>query len=283
MVISRKAARSAFFQSLFCLLLLGWLTVQSPNRFRFAHPQAQSQEVSVALNVVNASLPVTIGVPLGEAANVTDAAQLGVTDSAGNAVPAQIRVLARWGGTPEQTARPIKWLLVDFKPVAGGTHVLTRAAQPNNKPVSINDQGATIRAGNSQIEVEFPKQGESLIKNFKLGGSEQLRAPVSAQTSLPRRVLINRVESSPGAMTVTDATRLRVGDEVQFEHVDALKWDASAGSARLVTFDQSFAGGRRYRVGEGTPEQEDLTITSAEVGDLRADAPMRFNHPAGTV
>ena len=134
--------------------------------------------------------------------------------------------------------------------------MLTRAAQSNNKLVSISNQdgqsgqdrqGAIIRAGNSQLELEFPKQGDALIKSFKLGGSELLRAPVSAHTSLPRRVLINRVESSPDAVIVTDATRLRVGDEVQFEHVDALKWDASAGSARLVTFDQSFAAGRRYR------------------------------------
>lgn len=283
MVISRKAARSAFFQSLFCLLLLGWLTAQSSIRVGSSFSRTQSPEVRVALNVTNASLPVTMGVPLGEAANVTDAAQLGVTDSAGNPVASQMRVLARWGATPEQTARPIKWLLVDFKPVVGGTHVLTRAAQPGDKLVSISDQGATIRAGNSQLELEFPKQGDALIKSFKLGGSELLRAPVSAHTALPRRVLINRVESSPDAVMVTDATRLRVGDQVQFEHVDALKWDASAGSARLVTFDQSFAGARRYRVGEGTPEQEDLTVTSAQVGDLRTDAPLRFNHPAGSV
>lgn len=281
--MARKASHSAFCQSFFCLFLLGWLAAQSPIRFSSAHPQAQTQEVRVALNVINASLPVTMGVPLSEAANVTDAAQLGVTDSAGSAVPSQLRVLARWGGTPDETSRPIKWLLVDFKPASGGTHVLTRAAQPGSKLVAISETASTIRIGNSGLEIELPKQGDALVKSFRLGGNEMLRAPVSAQMSLPRRVLINKLGPSPDSVTVTDTTLLRVGDEVQFEHVDALKWDASAGSARLVTFDQSFAAGRRYRVGEGTPEQEEVVVGSAEVGDLRPNTPLRFNHPAGTV
>lgn len=284
-VMARKASHSALCRSVLCLMLLSWLAAQLPPHFYSLHPQAQPQEIRIVLSVLNASLPVSIGVPLSEALNITDAAQLGVTDGAGNSVPAQLRVLARWGGTPNQTNRPIKWLLVDFKPNGTGMYLLTRAEQPGNSLVSISETASAIRARNSRLEIEFSKQGETLLNSFRLGENQMLRAPVTAQMSLPRRVIINKLGQSglsPDTVIVTDATLLRVGDEVRFEHVDMLKWDASAGSARLVTFDQSFAAGRSYRVGEGTPQQEEVVIGAAQPGDLRADTPLRFNHLAGT-
>jgi len=282
MAMVSKASHSALCRSVLCLVLLGWLAVQLPARFDSSHPQAHMEEIRIVLNVVNASLPVTVGVPLSETAAVTDAAQLGVVDAAGNAVPSQMRVLARWGGLASDTRKPIKWLLADFKPNAAAAYVLTRAAQTNTKLVSAIENGGVIRAGNSQLEIEISKTGEALIKSFRQSGSEMLRAPVSAQMSLPRRVIVNQLGTSPDTVIVTDSTLLRVGDEVRFEHIDTLKWDASAGSARLVTFDQSFAPGRRYRVGEGTSQQEEVTVGSAQPGDLKTDVPLRFNHPAGT-
>jgi hypothetical protein len=281
--MARKASHSIFCRSILCLLLLGYLAVQLPTHSGFSRLQAHAEEIRVVLNVADASLPVTIGVPLSEKAAITDAAQLGVVDAVGNAIPSQMRVLARWGGAAGDARKAIKWLLVDFKPNVAGAHVLMRAAQTINKLVTAVETGTTIRLVNSQLEIEIPKTGEALIKSFRLGGSEMLRAPISAQMSLPRRVLVNQLNESPDTVTVTDTTLLRVGDEVKFEHVDALKWDASAGSSRLVTFDQSFAAGRRYRIGEGTPQQEDVWVGSAQPGDLKADTPLRFSHPAGAV
>ncbi|MGH9802374.1 MAG: discoidin domain-containing protein [Blastocatellia bacterium] len=296
-----KASRSAAIRSILCLSLFGWLAVQLPAKFNSSHSQAQqkkTEELRVTLKVVNATLPVTVGVPIGETANVTDAAALAVTDATGNAVSAQMRVLARWGAPANQairqSGRPIKWLLVDFKPAMSGAHFLTRAAQFSqsgqpNKLVSISEAGNTIRMANSQLEVEFARQGESLINSFKLGGQEMLRAPALAQMSLPRRVLVNQLgqllqlNASPDTVMVTDTTLLRAGDEARFEHVSLLQWDATAGSARLVTTDRSFDAGRRYRVGEGTNQQEEVVVSSAEPGDLKTSAPLRFNHPAGTV
>ncbi|MEO6723800.1 MAG: hypothetical protein ABIP14_00725, partial [Blastocatellia bacterium] len=201
--MARKLSHSVFCRSILSLLLLGWLAVQLPTRFDTSHPQARPEvrpeapleDIRVVLNVVNASLPVTIGVPLNETAVMTDATQLGVVDAAGNAVPSQMRVLARWGGLVTDARKAIKWLLVDFKPNASGAHVLTRAAQTGNKLVSAVENGSVIRVSNSQLEIEIPKTGEALIKSFRAGGSDQisrnemLRAPISAQMSLPRCVL----------------------------------------------------------------------------------------------
>ena len=289
--MARKASRSAFVRSILCLSLLGWLAIQLPAKFSSSHSLAQPrkmEEIRVALKVVNAALPVTMGIPIGEPANVTDSSGLLIVDAAGGVVPSQMRVLARWGVPASQTAKPIKWLLADFKPTNPGTYFLTRASQttpgsPSNKLVSVSESVNAVKVGNSQLELEFPRQGESLLKSFRLGGNEMLRAPVLAQISLPRRVLLNQLNASPDMVTVTDTALLRVGDEARFEHVATLKWDATAGSARLVTTDQSFAAGRRYRLAEGTNQQEEVIVGSADPGDLKSDSPLRFNHPAGTL
>lgn len=282
-----EASRSAAIRSILCLSLFGWLAVQLPAKLNSSISQAQQtkpEEIRVALNVVNATLPVTVGVPIAETANITDAAALAVTDAAGNIAPSQFRALARWASPATQTARPIKWLLVDFKPATAGAHFLVRAAQPPKSlasPVSVLESGGVVRVENSRLKIEFARQGEALLNGFKLDGNEMLRAPISAQMSLPRRVLINQL-TAPDTATVTDTTLLRVGDEARFEHVSLLQWDATAGSARLVTAEKSFAAGRRYRVGAGS-QQEEVVVNSADPGDLKTAAPLRFNHPAGTV
>ncbi len=282
----RKVQRAALIRGVLCLSMYGWLIVQLPATFHSSHLLAQRkmEEFQIALNVINAALPVTVGVPLAESANVTDIAALTVTDATGKSVPAQMRVLVRWGAPATQTVRPIKWLLLDFKPSQAGRHFLTRAAQPvqTAKLLTISETADVIQIRNSQIELEFARQGESLLNGFKLGGNEMLRAPALAQMSLPRHTLINQLNGSSDTVTVTDTTLLRIGDEVRFEHVALLKWDATAGSARLVTTDQSFAAGRRYRVGEGTNQQEEVVVNSADPGDLKSVSPLRFNHSAGT-
>ncbi len=283
----RKVPRAALIRRVLCLSLYGWLVMQLPATFHPSHLLAQRkmEELHIALNVINAALPVTLGVPLAESANVTDTTALVVTDVTGKAVPAQMRVLSRWGVPATQTIRPVKWLLLDFKPAQAGRHFLTRTTRPvqTARLVTANETADAIRIGNSQLEIEFARRGESLLNSFKLGGNEMLRAPASAQMSLPRHTLINQLIGSSDIVTVTDATLLRIGDEVRFEHVALLKWDATAGSARLVTTDQSFAAGRRYRVGEGTNQQEEVVVNLADPGDLKSVSPLRFNHPAGTV
>jgi hypothetical protein len=73
-------------------------------------PETQTRTVSIRIpiNVANASLPVSIGVPISEAPGVFDAAQLGVTDANGATVPSQMRALARWRGGASDASKPIK-------------------------------------------------------------------------------------------------------------------------------------------------------------------------------
>lgn len=270
------------------LASLCWIAVQLPSGLNPSKSSARTtagkaSEIRVAINVINASLPVTIGVPVSETANLTDVSQLSVEDANGSLLPLQTRVLARWNGIADDSNKPVKWLLADFKPVIAGNHFITRAVKSVDKTLSTAELESSIRVINSKLTVSFSKQGGALIGEFKIAGQEFLRAPVIAQMRLPRRVLINQIGSSLDTVKVTDTTLLRVGDEVRYEHVDSLKWDASAGSARLVTNDQSFASNRIYLINEGTSKQEEVVVTSAQPGDLRTEKPLRYSHPAGTI
>lgn len=71
-----------------------------------------------------AAEPVTSGVPLPKGA-VFSASDLRLVDARGLEVPAQFKVLSRWDGPPEDEAKALKWVLVDFQAdvPAGGESV----------------------------------------------------------------------------------------------------------------------------------------------------------------
>lgn len=57
---------------------------------------------------------ITSGVPVPQSAGITDVHSLMLTDARGAVVPSQMKVLARWAGAPDDTSKPVKWVLVDF-------------------------------------------------------------------------------------------------------------------------------------------------------------------------
>ncbi|MCI0336632.1 MAG: discoidin domain-containing protein [Acidobacteria bacterium] len=279
-------SHSALLRSILFALALGMLAVELPNPAHSSHLQAQATGISVPIKVHTASLPVTIGVPFGEDDNLLDASQLGIVDSNGNPLPSQTRVLARWRGTPDDSKKLVKWLLVDFNPASTGVHFLATAPRGNFKPVTVSDTGGAWRVTNSNLDVEFSKLGERLIRGFKLDGNEMLSGPMTLQTRLPFRAIITQlgpaVSLGPDTILVTDTSLLRIGDKVHFEHTDTLKWDSAEGTARIVTFDTTFGPNRRYRIDEGTPRQEDIEVNSAGAGDLRTVSSLKFAHGTGS-
>ncbi|MBO0799530.1 MAG: hypothetical protein J2P31_11980, partial [Blastocatellia bacterium] len=104
--------------------------------------------------------------------------------------------------------------------------------------------------------------------------------------SLPPRAIIVQLGQpaglGPDSVFVSDASLLSPGDKVHFEHTGALKWDSAAGASRIVTNDQNFAAGRRYRLSEGTQQQEDVEIKSAQPGDLQTATALKYSHAAGS-
>ena len=78
------------------------------------HAETKITTLSLKNNINEAreSAPFTWSVPLSKDQNITDATTLRLTKNGVN-VPAQFISLARWGGTPTDSTKPIMWVLVD--------------------------------------------------------------------------------------------------------------------------------------------------------------------------
>ncbi len=66
--------------------------------------------------------PVTSGVPIPRDLQLTNLSTLCLLDANGTSIPVQFTPLARWGGAPDNSTAPVKWLLLDFQTAvqAGG-------------------------------------------------------------------------------------------------------------------------------------------------------------------
>lgn len=246
--------------------------------------RAQGSDPRVPIKVTNAALPITVGVPLGEAAGVTDAARLVLLDPAGRAVPAQTRVLARWRGAANDARYAIKWVLVDFKPAAAGTYTLSTAGsapQPASA-ITVSDFGTGLRVSSSRVTLDFTRQGTALVTSLRIDSAEQLKAPLTFEAALPRGGIVALVNSAD-TLTVSETGLLRPGDTVRFEHLATLWWAAAAGDSTLTCLEQEMPGNRRYLIEPGTPRQEEVLVAATDGGKLMLSAPLRFAHAAGSV
>lgn len=79
----------------------------------------------VALKVVNGASvdriqePVSVGVPVAAAMNLYQPYGIRVLDPLGNVIPAQFKVLTRWGGVRTDATKPIRWLSATFRADVG--------------------------------------------------------------------------------------------------------------------------------------------------------------------
>ncbi len=98
-------------------ILWGMLVLVWAGSVSGGHAGTETAVVLVVKNLVDISRvaePVTAGVPLPRQWGLADHEKLAVFTAGGIEVPSQIQVTARWGGTPTDAARPIKWALVTF-------------------------------------------------------------------------------------------------------------------------------------------------------------------------
>ena len=118
------------------------------------------------------------GVAIPAAANLLDTNQIEVADLAGTAVPAQFRVLARWGGTVDNPARPIRWLEVAIQDnVAANTtneYQLRRNVTPAPvlTPLTVTDLGNgdySIATGAATFRVD--STNPALLESVVLGAT----------------------------------------------------------------------------------------------------------------
>lgn len=107
------------------------------------------------------SEPVTSGVPLPASLDLTSPNRLQILDASGRSVPAQFRVLGRWGGGTTDATRPIRWLEVHFAAdVPAGTTAAYTLDDAGTGPISdristtVSSDRVTISTGPARFEID---------------------------------------------------------------------------------------------------------------------------------
>lgn len=130
------------------------------------------------LGVARVNEPVQSGVPLPRGAQLLTTSGLSVLDAEGNVVPADFDVLSRWGGTPVDATKPIKWLLVSL-PVSVAANGSATFTLTDYRPAS---HGETLSLDSSRSDhwvvstgaarFEIATTGFDLFHRVTIGGTD---------------------------------------------------------------------------------------------------------------
>ncbi|HWQ34347.1 MAG TPA: IPT/TIG domain-containing protein [Blastocatellia bacterium] len=225
----------------------------------------------VTINVQNAALPVTIGVPFPQSANLLSTAALRVKNPSGTIIAGSsaFEVLSRWGGLKTDATKPIMIALVSFKPSTGVTGNYTvddsnGAFTP--APIQITDGANDIRVQNGALDVRVTKNNQDLLSQFIIGSTEQLaagskpRLNAVASASATRTTTVS--DAGTNTITVNSTIGLAVGTQIR------LKWEGPLlyiqGGAVVASGDYGFYSNsltpkRTFWINRGGASQESLT------------------------
>ncbi|HYF49225.1 MAG TPA: hypothetical protein VEJ63_07460 [Planctomycetota bacterium] len=120
--------------------------------------------------------PVTSGVPLPESLAISDVSRLRLTDSSNRDVPAQFRVLSRWGDLSDQRA-PIRWVLIDTQ-ISVASHGSASLTLCRDEPreallgISVSEDAEAIRIDTGAALFQFSRTRGNLFESVTLGGAD---------------------------------------------------------------------------------------------------------------
>lgn len=119
--------------------------------------------------------PVRSGVPMPRSAQLYSTDSLIVTGPDGARTGAQFRVTSRWGGAPDDSSKPVKWLLVDFAAtVPSGDsrtfhlQVLEAPATPTSGTLIADDSAARIQVKTGAATFSISKTRFNLFDRVDL-------------------------------------------------------------------------------------------------------------------
>jgi len=133
-------------------------------------------EIKNNLSVARVLEPITSGIPLPKEANIFSSESLSILDASKNPIPAQFLVTARWGGSPEDITKPIKWVLASFFASVESQSIATyylsnEIVRAQDSPITIveNSKEIIINTGPAQFTID--KQSLSLWKQVVVDGT----------------------------------------------------------------------------------------------------------------
>ncbi len=132
-------------------------------------------EVKNDLTVNRNDMIFTAGAPIPIAENITDVSDLNVYSNDGKAIPSQIKATARWGGAPNDTGKPLKWVLVTFSgsvsAASSKTFYLKSGAKNNTQSgITIENLADTMKINTNKAQFVINKKNFSLFESVIVDG-----------------------------------------------------------------------------------------------------------------
>jgi hypothetical protein len=173
--------------------------------------------VSNPLIAARTSEAVTSGIPFPRNLNLTDPSPLRLLNGSGQPVPVQFTPLARWGGAPDDTGQPIRWLLLDFQadvPASGTASyrlVNSTSVTPTYPTLIVTDTAAavTVDVGSAQF---------SISKTDGRLAAPHAAAPLLGRATAPDGTSYST--SGPITVTISLSGPMRVSVHVQGAYRD---------------------------------------------------------------
>ena len=217
----------------------------------------------------------TSGVPLPRDFGAYSPDDLALFDASGSPVPCQKRVTARWGGSPDDASKPVKWVLFDFPANVGASgesvYYVRRSgarAEPagefdggqglhagNNisgmqtadpQYISVSDDGTTVSVDTGAAVFRMRRDSFDLLSSVELAGIGPILSP-STQNGFVVSAGGNDYRSSlapPTSLRVNEGGPLRASVTVRGNHAAAGGGTKLAYTARI----HFYAGSSRARV-----------------------------------
>lgn len=128
--------------------------------------------------------PVRSGVPIPRSLAIRDEASFRVLDPDGGTVNAQFEVTSRWGGEPDDTTKPIKWVLVSFladvEASGASTYRFQSSSQlgqgstPERLPMIATDDAAKVVVDTGAAQFTISKSNFNLFDRVVLANGTVL-------------------------------------------------------------------------------------------------------------
>ncbi|RJP30889.1 MAG: hypothetical protein C4536_09140 [Actinobacteria bacterium] len=206
----------------------------------------------------------TSGVPLPRDFNVYSPDDICLFDAGGSPVPCQKKVTARWGGSPGDTSKPVKWVLLDFPASVGASgesvYYLRRSsarADPPS-PINVSDDGATVTVNTGAAVFRMRRDSFNLFDSVDLAGVGGVLSPSSANGfAISAGGTEYRSSLSPASLSVEEAGPLRASVLVRGSHAAATGGGKLAYTARVHFYSGSSQARVFYTLENHNPTQPD--------------------------
>lgn len=158
-------------------------------------------DTGLSFEVTDASLPISIGLPVSEGENLTNATNLQLRNASDVLVSCSFAARERWHGLASDTSKKIKVLALDFTPNGTGVYTVeTGTSNPSPaSAISLTNNTNDYHVQVGDLDLKIGKNGNNPLVSCKLSTVEQLSGTlptITATVPVKSRLVANSTSVS---------------------------------------------------------------------------------------